>query len=166
MAESNQRRTDQMTRLGVALRIASAQSTLISQAVADAAGLTPTALECLDLIQLRGCATAGDLARHTGLTTGAVTSLIDRLEQGGYVTRERDPQDRRRVYVRLRPENIGELAAIYHPLQAATERLFNRYSTAELNLLIDFTERSAEIASDFVRSLRNLETESDSAKRR
>lgn len=60
MAESDQRRADQMTSL---------QSTLISLAVADAVGLTPTALECLDLIQLRGCAAAGDLAQHTGSTT-------------------------------------------------------------------------------------------------
>ncbi|HWK68099.1 MAG TPA: MarR family transcriptional regulator [Rhizobiaceae bacterium] len=156
MAESNQRRADQMMKLGVALRTASAKSTLISQAVADAVGLTPTALECLDLIQLRGRATAGELARHTGLTTGAVTSLIDRLEHAGYVTRERDPHDRRRVYVSLRPESIGALAGIYHPLQAATERLFGRYSTAELSLITDFTERSAAIASDFVRSLRDL----------
>src|SRR5690606_41206984 len=117
MAESIQRRTDQMTRLGVALRMASAQSTLISQAVADAVGLTPTALGCLDLIQLRGCATAGDMARHTGLTTGVLTSLFDRLEQRGYVTRERDRQDSRRLYVRLRPEKIGELAATYPPLR-------------------------------------------------
>ncbi|WP_227636436.1 hypothetical protein [Klebsiella pneumoniae] len=55
---------------------------------------------------------------------------MDRLERGGYVTRERDPQDRRRVYVRLRAEDIGELAAIYHLLQAATERLLDRYSAA------------------------------------
>jgi len=166
MAESNQHRTQQIEKLGVALRTASAQSTLISQAVADAVGLTPTALECMDLIQLRGSVTAGDLARHTGLTTGAVTSLVDRLELAGYVIRERDPKDRRRVYVRLRSESIGELAAIYEPLQKATQQLLERYSSAELDLLIDFTVRNAEIASNFVRGLKTPEVQQQNSEER
>ncbi|WP_210251020.1 MarR family winged helix-turn-helix transcriptional regulator [Microvirga thermotolerans] len=121
--------------------------------MADAVGLNPTDLECLDLIQLRGRVTAGELSQHTGLTSGAVTGLIDRLERAGYVAREGDPYDRRRVYVRVRTENIGRLMAIYNPLQQATERMCRRYSEAELELLIDFAERSSEIAQEFIQGL-------------
>ena len=78
----------------------------------------------------------------------------DRLERAGYVVRENDPKDRRRVYVRVKTANIGALTAIYHPLQQATERMCPRYSEAELALLIDFAEKSSEIAQDFIQSLR------------
>jgi DNA-binding MarR family transcriptional regulator len=153
MTKSNQHRADRIDRLNRALRTASAHGTLISQAVADKVGLTPTALECLDLVQLSGCATAGDLARHTGLTTGAVTNIIDRLEEAGYVARQRDPRDRRRVYVKLKPESLGPVGAIYRPLQAATEKLYRRYTDDELDLIAEFTEQNAAIAADFVKRL-------------
>jgi len=153
MNESNHGRESRLARLNAALRTASAQGLLISQAVADTVGLNTTDLECLDLIQLRGRVTAGELAKHTGLTTGAITGLIDRLERAGYVARENDPKDRRRVHVRVKPESIGRLLTIYEPLQEATTRLCGNYSAAELDLLIDFAEKSAEVAREFVRNL-------------
>src|SRR5687768_2886836 len=76
-------------------------ATLHNHAVAEAAGLHQTDQECLDLLDWAEPLTAGELARHLGLTSGAVTGLIDRLEAGGWVRRERDPSDRRRVYVHL-----------------------------------------------------------------
>jgi len=131
----------------------SAQGTLISQALADAVGLNPIDLECLDLIRLRGRVTAGELAQHTGLTSGAVTGLIDRLERAGYVVREAHPSDRRRVYVRIKTRKAARLIAIYSPLQQAMERLCQRYSRAELELLIDFAEKSSAIAQEFIQGL-------------
>lgn len=77
----------------------------------------------------------------------------ERLERRGYVARHPDSADRRRLLVRARPVNLGRIVAIYRPMQEEMERLCARYSEAELAVLIDLAERSAEIAAEFVRSL-------------
>lgn len=81
------------------LKTFAARVTLHSLRAADALSLAPTDLICMCLLQLNGPATPGWLAEQTGLTTGAVTGMIDRLERAGYVRREPDPEDRRRVIV-------------------------------------------------------------------
>jgi DNA-binding MarR family transcriptional regulator len=140
-------------RLTTALRVASAQGLLVSQAVAAKVGLNTTDLECLDIIQTGDLVSAGEIARKTGLTTGAVTTLLDRLEKAGYVKRQADPNDRRRVLIVIQPERLEPLAEIYAPLQAAMEALYRNYSEADLLTIADFTERAAAVSSDFVRSL-------------
>ncbi len=140
-------------RLTTALRVASAQGLLVSQAVAAKVGLNTTDLECLDIIQTGDLVSAGEIARKTGLTTGAVTSLLDRLEKAGYVKRQADPNDRRRVLIVIQPERLRPLVEIYAPLQAAMEALYRDYSDADLITIADFTERAAAVSSDFVRSL-------------
>jgi DNA-binding MarR family transcriptional regulator len=141
-------------RLQVAVREASAQGVLISQTIAARVGLNASDLECLDLMQLHGPRTAGELAKATGLTSGAITGLIDRLERAGYVARNGDPADRRRVVVRVRPENLAELNALYRPLQAASQDLNARYSDAELALIAGFMERNVAMARDFIAGLK------------
>ena len=92
-----------LAQLGRQIPRMGAQSVITSQTVADRFGLHTTDLECLDLICLRKDPTAGELAKATGLTSGAVTALIDRLEEAGYVERIADPNDRPRVHVRIKP---------------------------------------------------------------
>ncbi|EGP08058.1 hypothetical DNA-binding protein [Bradyrhizobiaceae bacterium SG-6C] len=116
-------------------------------------GLNTTDLECLDIIQTGELVSAGDIAKKTGLTTGAVTTLLDRLEKAGYVKRQADPNDRRRVLIALRPERLQPLADVYAPLQAAMEALYRDYPEADLLTIANFTERAAAVSSDFVRSL-------------
>jgi DNA-binding MarR family transcriptional regulator len=118
---------------------------LHGQTIARRAGLNPTDMECLDLILMSGPSTAGDIARRTGLSSGAVTGLIDRLERLGLVERTADPADRRKVLVRVRSERIGPIAAAFRPLEKRMQALLSRYDEAELKLLLDFTERSGEI---------------------
>src|SRR4051794_1476360 len=74
------------------------------QAVADALGVNRTDMRCLDVLEREGPVTAGRLAGSTGLTSGAITTVIDRLERGGFARRLRDPGDRRRVLVELAPD--------------------------------------------------------------
>ena len=76
-------------------------SMVFRYAIAERLGLTVSDLECLDYLADVGSATAGQVAERTNLTTGAVTSMLRRLQQAGYVTAERDPADRRRVTVTL-----------------------------------------------------------------
>jgi DNA-binding MarR family transcriptional regulator len=132
-------------RLMLALRRSSAAGVLHGQTVARRVGVNSSDLECLDLILMSGPSTAGEIARHTGLTSGAVTGLIDRLERLGLVERTADPADRRKVLVRVREDRIGPIARLYAPLEKAMQSLLAGYSREELKLLIDFAEQSGDL---------------------
>ena len=132
-------------RLMLALRRSSAAGVLHGQTVARRVGVNSSDLECLDLILMSGPSTAGEIARHTGLTSGAVTGLIDRLERLGLVERTADPADRRKVLVRVREDRIGPIAQLYAPLEKAMQALLAGYSKEELKVLIDFSERSGSL---------------------
>ena len=107
-------------------------------AVAGYLKINRTDLRCLDLLDLRGRQTAGDLSDASGLSTGAVTAMIDRLERAGYVRRVRDPGDRRRVLVEP-TELAGKYAAeVYAPLAAQAEPLYDRFTERELTTIVDF----------------------------
>ena len=142
-------------RIGNIVRRMGAQSVIVSQTVAARFGLNTTDLEGLDLIQLQGQATAGQLAAATGLTSGAVTALIDRLERAGYVERVGDPNDRRRVLVRIREGSIVEIAKVYAPMQKRMFALWSQYSADELAVIEDFLTRSLELSVDCVADLRD-----------
>jgi DNA-binding MarR family transcriptional regulator len=132
-------------RLMLALRRSSAAGVLHGQTIARQVGVNSTDLECLDLILMSGPSAAGEIARHTGLTSGAVTGLIDRLERLELVERSADPADRRKVLVRVREDKIGPIAALYAPLEKAMQALLASYSKEELKVLIDFSERSGDL---------------------
>src|ERR1700709_952155 len=83
-----------LTELEHAVRRSSAQGVIFGQAVADSVGISGSDLECMDFLILEGRVTAGRLAEVTGLTTGAITGVVDRLEKGGLVRREGDGADR------------------------------------------------------------------------
>jgi len=141
------------TRLTDALRHSSAQALMVSHSVAAKVGLNMTDLECLDIIHMSGSVTAGELARRTGLSTGAITTAIDRLVRAGYAERQDDPNDRRRVLVTTRADRMQTLWQIYAPLQAAMEQLYEGYSKEELRTVAVFMERAATVSAEFVQSL-------------
>lgn len=148
-------------RLTDALRASSAQALMVSHGVAAKVGLNMTDLECLDIIQMGGSVTAGELARRTGLTTGAMTTAIDRLVRAGYAERQADPNDRRRVLVTTRADNMQALWQIYAPLQAAMERLYEGHSEDELHMIATFTEQALTISSEFTRRLHDEQDAGD-----
>ena len=142
-----------MARLMLALRRSSAAGVLHGQTIARRAGINSTDMECLDLIIMSGPATAGEIGRRTGLSSGAVTGLIDRLEKLGLVERAADPDDRRKVVVKVREDRIGPIARQFEPLGTRMQALLASYSRDELKLLLDFTERSGEIVHQRVAEL-------------
>lgn len=107
-------------------------------AVAEALGLNRTDMRCLDVIQREGPVTAGHLAESTGLTTGAITVALDRLERAGYARRVRDTGDRRRVLVELTPELASRTGEFYGEHMAMSERLYQHYTLDQLELLLEF----------------------------
>lgn len=124
----------------------STATVLFHQNVAQKLGLNPTDHKCLDLIMKNDYITAGDLAQLTGLTTGAITGVIDRLEAKGLVRREKDPKDRRKIVVVANSEKAyQELAPYFSSLGNSMNELFKTYSEKELETIFDFVSKSIEI---------------------
>lgn len=117
------------------------------QAVADLIGINRTDYRVLDLISLEGRVTAGRIAEAAGLTTGAVTTVIDRLERKGLARRVRDESDRRRVLVEMEPGVQERGAEIFREHARLAEDMYRRYTEEQIELLLDFT-RSGRILNE------------------
>jgi DNA-binding MarR family transcriptional regulator len=116
---------------------------LNSLAHADAAGLHPTDLYALNILELSGSLTAGALAEQAGLTTGATTRLIDRLEQHGHVHRVADPADRRRILVEAVRNPTSDADDTFGPARRRLAEVFARYSADQLKILFDYFEQAS-----------------------
>ena len=127
---------------------------MFHQAVADRLGLNPTDHKCIDLLSSAESMTAGELAGATGLTTGAITGVVDRLEAAGFVRREDDPNDRRRVILRIVPKRYRDVARLFEPFAAAFAELGARYSERELATIVDFMTRSGLVLREATLELR------------
>lgn len=133
-----------MQELEHAVRKSSALGVIFGQTVANSVGVSSSDLECLDFLNIEGRVTAGRLAELTGLTTGAITGLVDRMEKAGFVRRERDEEDRRKVYIAIVPEALGKVGRFYEPLQKAVTKNWEAYSDAELKLILRFMSEGYE----------------------
>ncbi len=139
-----------------AMRRSSAQGVVFGQAVANVAGISGSDLECLDFLNLEGRVTAGRLAEVTGLTTGAITGVVDRLEKAGFVRRERDAADRRKVFIVTVPENIARIGRYYEPMQASMHKVWSGYSETELQLLLRFASEGYKAVLEATEALQGL----------
>ena len=145
MAETREELLAELSR--EARRLGSA-STLHNHACADVVGLNPSDWECLDVLDWTGPITAGRLAEHVGLTSGAMTGVIDRLEKAGFVRRTPDADDRRKVIVQLLRDRDRELGEAFAHLAQAFEELTDRYTDAELVVLVDFLREANGALAD------------------
>ena len=125
-------------------------SLFLQTLIASKVGLNATDLRCLDLIAQSGesLVTAGALQKATGLTTGAVTAILDRLEKAGAVERVRDGKDRRKVLVRQLPTFTSDVSALYEGLASEMAKLAERYTDSELELIEGFMEANLQILKD------------------
>ena len=140
---------------GAGIRRTGALMQLMGQAAADRIGINATDLNCLNILSFSGRMTAGELARATGLTTASITGVVDRLEEAGYVTRERDPHDRRRVVVQVVLEKaLKDVASVFRPMIRDWQEVAERYSDDELRLIVDFYGRMQEVFRDHIVRLR------------
>lgn len=129
----------------------------IRQAVAERLGIGSADLECLDFIALRGPLAAGALAEAVGLTSGAITGVIDRLERAWLARRERSRVDRRKVIVRLLPAVERRVLPLFRPMEKAAMMALADYREEELQLLLEFFRRAGAAAATALSELRGGE---------
>ena len=159
-------RDDVLSEVAEELRLSGVTNDIADQVVADYLGLNRTDTRCLDIIERLDGVSAGRLASEAGLSTGAVTTVLDRLERAGYARRVQDPGDRRRVLVELTPAARRELQQLYAPLTNATMRQLEGYTTEEVGLVRDFmrdNRRLNEAHAERVRARRRFGQEGEAA---
>src|SRR4051812_24938841 len=148
------------------LRLSGVTNDITDQVIADYLGLNRTDTRCLDIIERLDKVSAGRLAAEAGLSTGAVTTVLGRLERAGFARGVPDPGDRRRVLVELTPAAREELTELYAPLADATLRQLQGYTTEEVSLVRDFmrdNRRLNEAHSERVRGRRRFDQEGEAA---
>jgi DNA-binding MarR family transcriptional regulator len=159
-------REDLLAEVTEELRLSGVTNDIADQVVADYLGLNRTDTRCLDIVERLDGVSAGRLATEAGLSTGAVTTVLDRLERAGFARRVQDPADRRRVLVELTPAARRELEELYAPLADATLHQLEGYTTDEVSLVRDFmrdNRRLNEAHAERVRARRRFGQEGEAA---
>lgn len=128
---------------------------MLGQQSAKAVGLSGADFFGLNIVSLHGSITAGELSERTGLTTGATTRMIDRLEQGGFVKRVADPHDRRKVLVEPDRSRQSEIDAALEPSRRQLGTLLTAYGEEQLRVLFDYFARATPLMLSAVEELRN-----------
>ncbi|HLH33692.1 MAG TPA: MarR family transcriptional regulator [Alloacidobacterium sp.] len=121
---------------------------LFNQKVADREGLSLTDMQCMSVLDLLGPSTPGKLAEYTGLTTGGVTVMLDRLERAGYVKRERNPKDRRSVLVHVNPKKLERMSPYYAEINEQMEKLLSEMTVSDVEIVVEFLSRANSIRTD------------------
>ncbi len=153
---SRDKREDLVAALGLeSRRYQNAQDAFDDVAVARL-GINRTDGRCLDILDQHERMTAGELARESGLSSGAVTTLLDRLERRGYVRRVRDTADRRRIFIELTDEARGRAWEIWGPIAESVTALFDGYSDAELETILRFLRLSTAFLAEHTERIRGL----------
>ncbi|MCC7119569.1 MAG: MarR family transcriptional regulator [Anaerolineales bacterium] len=122
-----------------------AQLTLFRNAVSEWAGLNVTDMECLRLLFLKGSASPSELAKHTGLTSGATTAMLDRLEKAGLIKRQPNPKDRRGFLIAPAEKSAEKAASWFESARKAQDELISSYTAAELEIISDVFERFTKL---------------------
>lgn len=145
--------TDLQENFTLRMRGLGSRTVLYQQNVAASIGLYNNDYLSVDILREKGPITAGELSKLTGLATGSVTALIDRLEKNGYVRRQNDPNDRRKVIIVPLYENKEEVSNAYHPLHTAMIKLASSYSDEELVFISQFLDKASEVIEEQIHNL-------------
>lgn len=140
---SNQKRSELAPSLIREIRLFIAGAILFNQKVAERLGINLTDHQIINLVELLGPSTPGQLSQLTGLSSGGITVVLDRLEKAKFIRRERHPRDRRSVLVHaVPPPNPAKIHKIYEPVNKAMDGIFSAYDDEQLKLILDFFLRT------------------------
>jgi MarR family transcriptional regulator, organic hydroperoxide resistance regulator len=134
----------------------STETALFHQVAAEKLGLGITDMKTISTLLQEGPMTAGQLAKRLNLTTGAVSNVIDRLEQGMFVTRIPDDKDRRKVIVTVNHEKLASSDNVYRSMGEAFEKLLETYSIEELEFLVNFYNSTIDMTKLEIAKLRTM----------
>jgi DNA-binding MarR family transcriptional regulator len=134
-----------MIRTNVAAREYGIQLTLYRNMIFDKLGVNGTDMECLGYLLTKRISTPTELAKYTGLSSGATTAMLDRLEKGKFIERRPNPDDRRGTLIALAKSGNDRVAPWYAPVGLSQEQLISNYSEDELQLIAGFFENYAKI---------------------
>jgi DNA-binding MarR family transcriptional regulator len=149
------RKKDLVEQLITEFRVSGNQDDAFDNLAADRLGVNETDLHCLNIIQNSGGVTAGELAAEAGLTTGAVTGVIDRLERVGFARRVHDPADRRRVKLEVTPKFYSRADRIWGPVATEWSKVLSgEFSAEELERITEFLRATNEITRKHMKRLR------------
>lgn len=138
-------KTDLKKRALMAVRDYGIQLTLFRNAMSERSGFNVTDMECLRLLYLKGVATPSELARQTGLTSGAATAMLDRLEKAGFIERQPNPEDRRGTLILPVKSGAQKVASWFESARKAQDELISSYSEKELEIISDVFERFVKV---------------------
>jgi len=152
-AEEIRRRQNASSEIRNVLRELRIQLALLNYSVGSEVGLKDIDLDCLDILDTSGPLSPSALARRAGLHPATMTGILDRLERGGWIVRERDPSDRRAVLVRVLPDRYADLLRLYSRMSRSMNKLLAGYSDSELETIADFLRRTVEAGRDATEEL-------------
>jgi DNA-binding MarR family transcriptional regulator len=138
-------KADLKNRALIAVRDYGVNLTQFRNAISEWAGLNGTDMECLRLLFQKGIASPSELARHTGLTSGATTAMLDRLEKAALIERRPNPNDRRGTLIAPKESNAEKMASWFESARKAQNELVSGYSESELEIIADVFERFAKL---------------------
>jgi DNA-binding MarR family transcriptional regulator len=154
MSRDNLTRPELLQALTAQSRRLSTRTVLFHQMIAERLGLHTTDHKCLDILNEHGQVTAGQLADLTGLTTGAITAAIDRLEKARLAKREFDPSDRRKVIIKILPDRMPEIRKLFETsLKEPLQKVLSRYTHEQLTIILDYITDLIEMHE---KSMQNL----------
>ncbi|HQV95387.1 MAG TPA: MarR family transcriptional regulator [Anaerolineales bacterium] len=142
---TNATKTELKKRALAAVRDYGVQLTLFRIAASESAGLNVTDTDCLRLLFAKGIATPSEIARYTGLTSGATTAMLDRLEKAGMIERRPNPDDRRGFLISPQKSSAEKMAAWFESARKAQDDLISSYSAEELEIISDVFERFTKL---------------------
>jgi DNA-binding MarR family transcriptional regulator len=143
-ADEAKRRQRAASEIRDSLRELRLQLALLNYRVGSQADLKDIELDCLDILATAGPLSPSALARRAGVHPATMTGILDRLERGGWIVRERDSSDRRAVVVRIERDRYAELLRLYSQMARSMNKLLAGYSDKELETIADFLRRTAE----------------------
>lgn len=150
MSSSLNSRTQIVSDLDWRLRTFTTSAVLAANSIAQKVGMGANDLKCAEILIRMGPLNAGKLGELAGLTTGAITGIVDRLEQAGWAKRGPDPNDRRKVIIYPGPQDSARMEGLYNDYMDSLRKLLASYSDAELMLLTEFINKLIQLNYDQV----------------
>jgi DNA-binding MarR family transcriptional regulator len=123
-------------------------TTLFRNAVGDKLGVNDTDMQCLALLFFKGMSTPTELSKYTGISSGATTAMLDRLEKAKLIKRKPNPNDRRGVLIEIDKSSVKTVGTMFADTRTAQDKLVASYSEEELQVISDFFKRFTDIWDD------------------